>query len=149
VTWALDEGSDFAGWTWRNSALVAWARDDGARRDAAHTIYTNWPAAIWFQTGRASRELPDTTDPAVLAAFRDGFLRRHGALIGFSAPNVDVVPPDSLAARLGLVPALRAADGTVWVAPAPELPPVEPARVAPGSPAPPRRGSGRRAQRHT
>jgi hypothetical protein len=77
-------------------------------------LYTNWPAALYFNAGRASHDLPDVTDALTLRRFRDRLARNHGVLVAFSAPNSDVAPPDSVARVLGLRQIARFSDGSVW-----------------------------------
>lgn len=134
------DGGDFASSEWRISPLVDWVAHHGA----GVPLYSNWPAAIWFHTARAARELPPNLAPKTVDAFRAKFEREHGALISFAEESPDWVRPDSLARRAGLVPAGRWAGGTVWRMPAdvcggpcPEPPPPAgaatpvPARIRP------------------
>jgi hypothetical protein len=112
VQLALGDGNDFAGSDWRDSPTVAWVRapDGGANR----VLYTNWPAALYFNAGRASHDVPDVTDALTLRRFRDRLARSHGVVVAFSAPNSDVAPPDSVARVLGLRQIARFSDGSVW-----------------------------------
>jgi hypothetical protein len=112
VTYVLEEGSDFASLAWRNSPTLAWVRAHGA----GHTLFTNWPVAVYFHLGRVSRDLPATLDSATLAAFAERLRRRDGLVVAFTAPSPDVASPDSIARRLALRPVARFADGVVWEA---------------------------------
>jgi hypothetical protein len=109
---ALEDGNDFAGSDWRDSPTVAWVRslDGGATR----VLYTNWPAALYFNAGRAVHDVPDVTDALTLRRFRDRIARSHGVVVAFTAPNPDVAPPDSVARVLGLRQIARFNDGSVW-----------------------------------
>jgi hypothetical protein len=108
------DGSDLAAREWRLSPLVDYAR----AADPRLHLYSNWPAAIWFHTGRSVSEAPEEIDAKTIAAFRRKIEREHGALIAFTSRSPDVAPPDSLARLAGLVTVLSAADGAVWRAPA-------------------------------
>lgn len=112
VTYVLEEGSDFASLAWRDSPTLAWVRAHGA----GHTLFTNWPVAVYFHLGRVSRDLPATLDGATLGEFEAQLRRRNGLVVAFSAPSPDVASPDSIATRLGLRPVARFADGVVWEA---------------------------------
>jgi hypothetical protein len=108
------DGGDLAGRAWAASALVSWAR--GA--PAGTPLYSNWPAAIWFHTGRATHELPSDTDEGTVKAFRAKLEREHGALLAFKVGAEDYAAPDSLAVRAGLVAVECWPDGNIWRAPA-------------------------------
>ena len=85
-----------------------------SRAGASVRLYSNWPEAIWFHSGRASYDLPIDLLPATVTAFREKITREHGALLSYTWPSTDVVPPDSLAKLAGLVPVARWPQGTVW-----------------------------------
>jgi hypothetical protein len=108
------DGGDLAARQWTASPLVVWA----AHAPPSTRLYSNWPAAIWFHTSRASFELPSDLDPGTVQEFREKIEREHGALLAFNARAEDYASPDSLAALAGLVAAERWPDGTVWRAPA-------------------------------
>ncbi len=112
---AREDGNDFAGSDWRDSPTVAWVRDSagGARR----TLYTNWPAAVYFQAQRASHDLPERLDGLTLRRFRERLTHTQGVVVGFSAVSPDVAPPDSIAALMGLRLVARFDDGAVWELP--------------------------------
>jgi len=107
---ALIDGIDFASADWRESATVGWVRAHGA----GAPIYTNWPAAIYFQAGRATHEVPPTLDALTLRRFGDRLARQRGVLVGFRVPSQGMASPDSIAARLRLRPLARYDDGSVW-----------------------------------
>jgi hypothetical protein len=108
---ALRDGEDFASADWRFSPTVAWVR---ANAGTAATLYTNWPAAVYFYAARGSHELPRSLDPLTLRRFGERLVRQRGVLVGFTSPNPDGVSPDSIASRLRLRPLARLADGSVW-----------------------------------
>lgn len=108
------DGGDMAGYEWAASPLVAWA----AHAPAGTTLYSNWPAAIWFHTARATHEIPADLDSATASEFGDKIAREHGALLAFRERAGDYAPPDSLAAMAGLVAMARWPGGTIWRAPA-------------------------------
>lgn len=107
---ALRDGEDFASTDWRFSPTVAWVRENA--RTA--TLYTNWPAAVYFYAARGSHELPRSLDPLTLRRFGERLVRQRGVLVGFTSPNPDGVSPDSIASRLRLRPLARLADGSIW-----------------------------------
>ncbi|HZI40906.1 MAG TPA: glycosyltransferase family 39 protein, partial [Gemmatimonadaceae bacterium] len=65
VSWALENGEDFAQRQWTESPLLEWARANASQR----TLYSNWPAAVVFHLHRASHELPREGDANLLRAF--------------------------------------------------------------------------------
>jgi hypothetical protein len=104
------DGADLAAHEWSASPLVTWA----AQAPPGTRLYSNWPAAIWFHTARATHELPSDLDSATVSDFRAKIEREHGALLSFRARAEDYAPPDSLAALAALVAVERWPDGTVW-----------------------------------
>jgi len=108
------DGGDLAAHEWSASPLVAWA----AHAPPGTPLYSNWPAAIWFHTARATHEMPLDLDESTVREFRAKIEREHGAILSFRAHAVDFAPPDSLAALAGLVAVERWPDGTIWRAPA-------------------------------
>ena len=110
----LGDGGDLASNAWYLSPLVEYARD----ADARTRLYSNWPAAIWFHTGRSVAELPEALAPKTVAAFRAKLEREHGAIIAFTIRSPDAAPPDSLARLAGLARVMVSPDGAVWRAPA-------------------------------
>ncbi len=112
---AREGGWGYAGVEWRESELVRWLRSDGA----AHRLYTNSPADVWFATGRRSWLLPTSLDAVTMRAFGDRLRSTHGAVVSFVNPEEPEADPAGLASRLGLIVAGRFDGVTVWV-PAPE-----------------------------
>jgi hypothetical protein len=108
------DGGDLAGRAWTASPLVAWA----GRAPAGTPLYSNWPAAVWLHTGRATHEIPSDLDEATVKEFRAKLEREHGALISFRVGAEDYAAPDSLAVRAGLAVVERWPDGNIWRAPA-------------------------------
>ncbi len=125
------EGGDLAGHAWTASQLTAWA----AKAPAGTRLYSNWPAAIWFATSRATSELPADLDSATAKEFGAKLAREHGAMLAFNVRAEDYAPPDSLAALAGLVAVERWPDGTVWRAPA-DAPASPSASASASAPAP-------------
>jgi len=115
-----EDGGDFASREWRLSPLIEYT----AKLPAGTILYSNWPSAIWFHTGRASHQLPTDEVPGLAAKFRAKLAAEHALFIAFHVNASDVVNADSLAARAGLVPAATFADGVAWRAPADSVPPV-------------------------
>ena len=107
------DGGDLAAHEWAASPLVAWA----AQAPPNTPLYSNWPAAIWFHTGRPTHEIPADLDSSTALEFRAKIEREHGALLAFTAPAGDYAAPDSLAAMAGLVAVERWPGGTIWRAP--------------------------------
>ena len=104
---------DLAAREWRLAPIVDWARENPGVR-----LYSNWPAAIWFHTGRAASEMPYFVDSATIRKFRAKIEKDHGALLAFTWPSPEYALPDSLAARAGLIAVQRSPFGVVWRAPA-------------------------------
>lgn len=107
---ALIDGIDFASADWRESPTVGWVRAHGA----GTPIYTNWPAALYFQAARATHEVPPTLDALTLRRFGDRLARQRGVLVGFIVPSPGMAAPDSIAARLRLRRLAAYDDGSVW-----------------------------------
>jgi Dolichyl-phosphate-mannose-protein mannosyltransferase len=110
---AITEGSDFASSDWRASPTLEWVRS----RSGGRTLFSNWPAAIYFRTSRIARDVPQSLDSTDLRVFGEILERSHGALVAFSSQNPDYPPGNSIARALGLVEAGQFSDGTVWVSP--------------------------------
>ena len=108
---AVTDGSDFASSDWRDSPTLAWVQSSSAGR----TLFTNWPAAIYFRTDRIARDIPQSLSAAQLREFREILDEQHGAFVAFSTYNTDYPPSDSIARRAGLVQLATFSDGTVWV----------------------------------
>jgi len=115
ISWALENGEDFAQQQWVASPLLDWARANAAQR----TLYSNWPAAIVFHLHRASHELPRGNDAGLLRAFADTLRARDGVLLLFDVPSPDQVGADTLLNSPALHRVARLADGTV-LAPLPK-----------------------------
>ena len=114
--WVRDyrtDGGDLAAREWRLAPIIDWARENPGVR-----LYSNWPAAIWFHTGRAASELPYFDDSATIRKFHAKIEKNHGALLAFVWPSPEYASPDSLAARAGLIAVQRSPFGVVWRAPA-------------------------------
>jgi hypothetical protein len=107
------DGGDLAAREWRLSPLVDWA----AHAEPGMRLYSNWPAVVWFHTGRAAAGLPFELDADIDGEFRAKIEGEHGAVLAFTAQSEDMVPPDSLANLAGLVAVARWPEGTVWRAP--------------------------------
>jgi hypothetical protein len=107
------DGADMAATDWRLSPVVDWA----ARAGPGTRLYSNWPAAIWFHTGRAAFELPAELDSLTVAAFGAKLAKEHGAVLAFREVSPDMASPDSLAALAGLATVARWPDGSVWMSP--------------------------------
>ncbi len=108
-----DDGGDFASREWRLSPIVAYA----AALPAGTPIYTNWPAAIWFHTGRAVRFMPAAPDSVTDVAFGEQVRREQGVVLLFTVEGSDVMKPGVTMRRSGLRPLVTYADGAVWGAP--------------------------------
>jgi len=108
------DGGDLAAHEWSASQLVEWARN----APPGAILYSNWPAAIWFHTARATHELPSDLSAVTVRGFRAKIEREHGAMLSFNVPAGDYAPPDSLAKLAGLVAVERWPDGAIWRAPA-------------------------------
>jgi hypothetical protein len=109
--YALEWGSDFAGEQWRHSELLDWARHDRG------TLYSNWPAAVYFHLHRPARELPKDTDAATLAAFADTVRVRGGRVLLFDVAAVEFAPTALLMKTPGLRTVARLGDGVVLSSP--------------------------------
>lgn len=125
-----------------SSTLVAWVR----AQPPDQAFFTNWSAALFVFTGRASRELPTLADSAVLRALAARLRDSRGVVVTFANRNSRhmlrpfelelYVPPDSLAARLGLETLVRDASGAIYrVPPAADAATEVGAGVAASSPA--------------
>ncbi len=108
---AVSEGSDFAASAWRESPVLQWVRHNGA----GHTLYSNWPPAVYFHAHRIARELPDSDEVREeLPEFGKVLRASNGVIVGFRERSPDVVAPDSIARLLGLRPIATLPDGTIW-----------------------------------
>jgi len=107
--YALEWGSDFAGEQWRTSELLDWTRHEGAK----YTLYSNWPAAVYFHLHRPARELPKEHDAATLAAFADTVRARNGRVVLFNVETSEYAPTASLLASPKLKAVAQFSDGVV------------------------------------
>jgi hypothetical protein len=107
---AVSDGSDFASTEWRHSPTLDWVRSHAA----GVALFTNWPAAVYFRTGRTSHDIPQSLDTAELREFHDILKQENGVFVAFTEYNTDYPPSDSIARDAGLVPVERLSDGTVW-----------------------------------
>jgi hypothetical protein len=105
--YALEWGSDFAGEQWRHSELLDWARHDRG------TLYSNWPAAVYFHLHHPSRELPKDFDATTLKAFADTVRVRGGRVLLFDVPAIEYAPTALLVKAPGLQIVARLSDGVV------------------------------------
>ncbi|MDB4889199.1 MAG: hypothetical protein JWL61_1054 [Gemmatimonadetes bacterium] len=105
--YALEWGSDFAGEQWRHSELLDWARHDRG------TLYSNWPAAVYFHLHRPARELPKEFDAATLKAFADTVRVRGGRVLLFDVAASEYAPTALLVKVPGLRTVARLSDGVV------------------------------------
>jgi hypothetical protein len=112
VSWALENGEDFAQRQWTESPLLQWARANASQR----TLYSNWPAAAVFHLHRASHELPREGDADLLRAFADTLRARNGVILLFDVPSPDQIAADTLLAAPAFRRIARLADGSVVAA---------------------------------
>jgi 4-amino-4-deoxy-L-arabinose transferase-like glycosyltransferase len=112
VSWALENGQDFAQDQWSKSPLLAWAQSNAPSRP----LYTNWPAAVFFYLHRTSHEMPRDGTAELLRAFADTVRARNGVVIVFDQPSPDQIGAEALQAASGLRQTARVADGSVFTA---------------------------------
>ena len=110
---AVTDGYDFASTDWESSPTLDWVRSGSH----GWTLFSNWPAAIYFKTSRMARDTPQSLDTADLREFAEILERRHGAFVAFSADNPDYPSGEALARKLGLNKLAQFDDGAIWVAP--------------------------------
>jgi hypothetical protein len=107
----VTDGSDFGTTAWHDSPTLAWVRAHGT----GHTLYSNWPPAVYFHAHRIARELPDSDEIRHdLPDFADALRSSNGLIVGFKEPSPDVIAPDSIAKLLHLRPLATFPDGTIW-----------------------------------
>ena len=110
VSWAMENGQDFAQEQWSQSPLLEWAQTN-----APHTpLYTNWPAAVYFHLHRTAHELPNDSTADLLRAFADTLRARHGVAIVFDQPSPDQIGVSALQRSSGLRQIARVTDGSVF-----------------------------------
>jgi hypothetical protein len=107
-------GWGFESSDWQGTPLQRWIAEAGI----GHPLFTNNPATLYFLAHRPSRTVPEDEDG--IPAFGEVLARSGGVLVGFADELEPVVPPDTLARRLGLVMLARFPNGTVW-GPSPPL----------------------------
>ncbi|MDQ6887414.1 MAG: hypothetical protein M3068_08980 [Gemmatimonadota bacterium] len=111
VSYALEDGLDYAHARWRTSELVEWVRANGD----AHPLFSNYPAALYFHAGRMARLLPQHVELDTVRAFADTLAQRHGLIISFDYDSsVWVVSPKPLLSALPIRRVTRVKDGEVW-----------------------------------
>jgi len=62
---AITDGYDFASTDWEESPTLDWVRSGSH----GWTLFSNWPAAIYFKTSRIARDTPQSLDTADLREF--------------------------------------------------------------------------------
>lgn len=110
---AVVYGNDFASTEWRTSPTVEWVINSGKGK----RIFTNWPAAVYFDAHRSPFDLPTVVEADSIARFRERLASENGVVVGFDARNPDYPPNDSLASAAGLIRLERFSDGAVWALP--------------------------------
>jgi hypothetical protein len=110
---AITDGSDFSASDWRDSPTLEWVQTGGKR----WTIFTNWPPAVYFRTGRTAHDIPQSLDTADLREFGQILSEGHGAFVAFDSYNTDYPPTDSIAHAMRLVEVAHFQDGEIWVSP--------------------------------
>lgn len=111
---ALTWGSDFAGEQWRHSALLEWARTEGA----AQPLYSNWPSAVYFHLHRVARGLPDAVDTAAFPRLADSLRARHrGVVLAFAIPDASIATGEQLRKVAGFEVIAELDDGIVLAVP--------------------------------
>ncbi len=107
---SIEDGNDFAASDWRESPMIQWI----AGHSMGQTIYTNWPAAIYFNGRRHTFDIPTTLAPDSLQLFGKMVRENRGLFAAFNTRNVDYPVSDSIAAGAGLVQIGKFDDGVVW-----------------------------------
>jgi hypothetical protein len=112
VRYALRTGSDYADICWSGSPVTAWVRDHGA----GHALLSNAPIALYFQSGRLAREMPDEMQADSLRAFADTLVARNSYVVVFDRSCAETIePPDPVfMGALGLVSEAVLRRGTIW-----------------------------------
>ncbi|MDQ6717309.1 MAG: hypothetical protein M3Z17_03050, partial [Gemmatimonadota bacterium] len=111
---SIEDGNDLAASDWRESTMLEWI----ATNSASSTIYTNWPAAVYFVAHRHPFDVPTTLAPDSLELFGKMVAEKRGLFAAFNTRNFDYPASDSIAARAGLVPIQKFDDGILWAPPA-------------------------------
>lgn len=109
---ALETGNDYADIAWRSSPLIAWVREYGAGR----TLFTNFPAALYFHADRMSRLLPQEEEvtPATAREFADTLVHQHGLIVAFDRSSEFAENPARLLQLLPVKQIAAFRDGAVW-----------------------------------
>ncbi len=112
VRYALRTGSDYADICWSGSPVTAWVREHGA----GHALFSNAPIALYFQSGRLAREMPDEMQADSLRAFADTLIARNSYVVVFDRSCAETIePPDPVfMGALGLVSEAVLRRGTIW-----------------------------------
>lgn len=110
VSWALENGQDFAQEQWSQSPLLEWAHTNAPQKP----LYTNWPAAVFFHLHRTAHELPNDSTVDLLRAFADTLRARNGVVIVFDQPSPDQIGASALQRSSGLRQIARVTDGRVF-----------------------------------
>jgi hypothetical protein len=105
-----EDGGDFASREWALSPTLA----PLDTIPAGVPLYTNWPAAIWFHTGRPSRFLPPGPDSLQAKRWGEQVTRSGGVVLVFQATGPDVLQQDVILRRSGLARIASYADGAIW-----------------------------------
>ena len=119
VSYAMNEGSDFASSAWRESPTLAWARANAV----GVPLYSNWAAAVYFHLHRPAHEIPASEEDASMTAFRDTLRARHAVVLAFDAPSPGLVDPVEVEKSVGLKEIAKLSDGRVLGAGADSTPP--------------------------
>lgn len=112
VDWTSENGYDLTGEPWRSSAIMAWARDNAARRP----LYSNWPTAVVLQLGWPSHETPADSDSLVLRRFAEVVSARHGIVLAFDIAAPHAIGVQALLSTPGLERIAKLPDGSIFVA---------------------------------
>jgi hypothetical protein len=112
IDWALENGYDLAGDSWRTSAVIDWARTNASDQP----LYSNWPSAVVLHLARPSHDTPVTGDTLVLRSFAHAVAARHGVVLAFDTPSPGLIGADALRAASGLRRVAKLQDGSVFVA---------------------------------
>jgi hypothetical protein len=124
VRYALNTGSDYADICWSGSPVTAWVREHGA----GHALISNAPIALYFQSGRLAREMPDEMRADSVRIFADTLRARGAYVVVFDRSCAETIePPDPVfMGALGLVPEVTLPRGTIWRLGDPNAPPAAP-----------------------
>lgn len=107
---SIEDGNDFAASDWRESETVKWIERNGRQ----YSIYSNWPAAVYFDAHRNAFDLPTSAESDTLARFGRLLAANYGVLAAFNERSFDYPRIDSIAAGAGLVKLQTLSDGAIW-----------------------------------